>query len=41
MLGAVLISTRMHDIANGDGNIHFSVSQPASADKSAFLARRR
>ena len=24
----------------GDGNIHFSVSQPTSADKSAFLARR-
>ncbi len=23
----------------GDGNIHFSVSQPTSADKSAFLAR--
>jgi FAD linked oxidases, C-terminal domain len=24
----------------GDGNIHFSVPQPTSADKSAFLARR-
>jgi len=23
----------------GDGNIHFSVSQPTSADKSVFLAR--